>query len=134
MRSKQVPLLCATTMFLMMSECAVAEEKVCPLVRMAELEIDPTHLERFKASAKEQIEAAVRVEPGVLALYAVSVKDNPALIRVFEMYADEEAYRAHLDTPHFKRFREETNDIVKSRKLIDTVPIILGAKAKQGLR
>jgi quinol monooxygenase YgiN len=121
-------------MLLMMSERAVAEEKACPFVRIAELEIDPAHLERFKASAKEQIEAAVRVEPGVLALYAVSVKDNPALIRVFEMYADEEAYRAHLDTPHFKRFREETNDIVKSRKLIDTVPIILGAKAKQGLR
>jgi quinol monooxygenase YgiN len=57
-----------------------------------------------------------------------------ALIRVFEMYADEEAYRVHLETPHFKRFREETNDIVKSRKLIDTVPIILGAKAKQELR
>jgi quinol monooxygenase YgiN len=45
----------------------------------------------------------------------VSVKDNPALIRVFEMYADEEAYKAHLETPHFKIFREETNDIVKSR-------------------
>jgi quinol monooxygenase YgiN len=115
----------------MISERAVAEEKVCPFVRIAELEIDPTHLERFKASAKQQIKAAVRVEPGVLALYAVSVKDNPTFIRVFEVYADEEAYRAHLDTPHFKRFREETNDIVKSRKLIDTVPIILGAKTKQ---
>ena len=103
---------------------------MCPFVRIAELEIDPTQFVRFKASAKEQIEAAVRVEPGVLALYAVFVKDNPALIRVFEMYADEEAYRAHLDTPHFKRFREETNDIVKSRKLIDAVPIILGTKAK----
>jgi hypothetical protein len=39
-------------------------------------------------------------------------------------------YRGGLETPHFKHFREETNDIVKSRKLIDTVPIILGAKAK----
>ena len=68
--------------------------------------------------------------PGVLAPYAVSVKENPTLIRVFEIYADEAAFRAHLETPHFKRFREETNDIVKSRKLIDTVPIILVAKAK----
>jgi hypothetical protein len=37
-------------------------------VRLAELEIDPAHLERFKVSAKKQIEAAVRMEPGVLAL------------------------------------------------------------------
>ena len=49
---------------------------------------------------------------------------------MFGIYADKAAYRTHLETPHFKRFREETNDIVKSRKLIDTMPIILGAKAK----
>jgi len=130
MRIKQALLLCAPALFLMMNECAVADEKGGPFVRLAELEIDSAHLERFKASAKKQIEAAVRLEPGVLALYAVFVKDNPALIRVFEIYADEAAYRAHLGMPHFKRFREETNDIVKSRKLIDTVPIILATKTK----
>jgi len=130
MRIKQVLLLCATILFLTLNEGAVADDKGRPFVRIAELEIDSAQLERFKAAAAEQIEAAVRVEPGVLALYAVSVKDNPALIRVFEIYVDEAAYRSHLETPHFKRFREETNDIVKSRKLIDTVPIILAAKAK----
>jgi quinol monooxygenase YgiN len=114
----------------MMSEPAVAEQVEHPFVRIAELEVDAAHLERFKAAATEQIAAAVRVEPGVLALYAVSVRENPALIRVFEIYADEAAYRAHLETPHFKRFREATNDIVKSRKLIDTMPIILAVKAK----
>jgi hypothetical protein len=36
---------------------------------------------------------------------------------------------AHLETPHCKRLREETNDM-KSRKLIDMVPIILGAKSE----
>jgi len=128
MRIKQVLLLCATFLFLTLNEGAVADDKGRPFVRIAELEIDPAQLERFKAAATEQIEAAVRVEPGVLALYAVSVKDNPALIRVFEIYVDEAAYRAHLETPHFKRFREGTNDIVKSRKLIDTEPIILAAK------
>ena len=81
MRIKQALLLCAPALFLMMNECAVADEKGGPFVRLAELEIDSAHLERFKASAKKQIEAAVRLEPGVLALYAAFVKDNPALIR-----------------------------------------------------
>jgi quinol monooxygenase YgiN len=112
------------------SEGALAEEVGRSYVRIAALEIDPAQLERFKDAAKAQIEAAMRVEPGVLALYAVSVKDNPSLIRVFEIYADADAYKAHLETPHFKKFRESTNEIVKSRKLIDTVPIMLGAKAK----
>jgi hypothetical protein len=39
-------------------------------------------------------------------------------------------YMAHLETPYFKKFRVATNDIVKSRKLIDAAPIVLGAKAK----
>jgi quinol monooxygenase YgiN len=117
-------------LFLIMGEGAVTKEVQHPFVRLAELEIDPAHLERFKESATAQIEAAVRLEPGVLALYAVSVKDDPSLVRVFELYANEDAYGAHLETPHFKRFREQTNDFVKSRKLIDMMPIILGAKAK----
>jgi hypothetical protein len=57
----------------MMSERAVAEENGHPFVRIAELEVDAAHLERFKTAATEQIATAVRVEPGVLALYAVSV-------------------------------------------------------------
>ena len=64
---------------------------------LAELEIDPAQLERFNNAARAQIEAAVRVEPGVGALYAASVKHDPSLIRVFEIYADEDAYKAHLE-------------------------------------
>ena len=109
---------------------AQAQELRQPYVRVAEIEIDPAQIEPFRAAAKEQIEAAVRLEPGVLTLYSVADREDPSLVFVFEIYADEAAYMAHLETSHFKHFREETNDIVKSRKLIDTVPIILAAKAK----
>jgi quinol monooxygenase YgiN len=99
-------------------------------VRLAELEIDPVRLASFNAAIREQIETAVGVEPGVLALYAVSEKDDPAHVRVFEIYADEDAYNTHLLTPHFRRFRATTENMVRSRKLLDAVPIMLGAKAK----
>jgi len=98
-------------------------------VRLAELEIDPAELERFNAAITEGIETAVRVEPGVLVLYAVSEKDDPARVRVFEIYRDENAYRAHLETPHFRKFRAATENMVRSRRLLDAVPIVLGAKA-----
>jgi quinol monooxygenase YgiN len=101
-----------------------------PYIRIAELAIDPAQLESFNAAIKESIETAVRVEPGVLALYAVSEADNPAHVRVFEIYVDADAYRTHLETPHFGKFRATTADMVKSRKLIDAVPIVLGTKAK----
>jgi len=106
-----------------------AEPAPKPLVRMAELEIDPGQLDRYKAAVTEEIETSIRVEPGVLAIYAVSVKDDPSHLRFFEIYADEAAYRRHLDSAHFKKYVETTRLMIKSRKLIETVPIVLGSKA-----
>ncbi|NOT61533.1 MAG: antibiotic biosynthesis monooxygenase [Acidobacteria bacterium] len=107
-----------------------AMQKQTPLVRLAELEIDPAQLELYTAALKEEIEASIRLEPGVLTLYAVAEKDHPTRIRMFETYADEAAYKAHLETPHFKKYKTGTQAMVKSLKLIETTPILLGAKAK----
>ena len=69
-------------------------------------------------------------EPGVLVLYAVSEKDNPTHIRVFEVYASTEAYRAHLEAPQFKKYKAVTENMVKSLKLVQTTPVALAAKAR----
>jgi 4-carboxymuconolactone decarboxylase len=105
-------------------------QKQDPLVRIAELEIDPAQLENYKAMLKEEIEISIRVEPGVLTLYAVAEKENPTRIRIFETYASVEAYQAHLETPHFKKYKVGAQAMVKSLKLVETTPILLGAKAK----
>ena len=107
-----------------------AQQMHSRVVRLAELRIDPGQLEDYKAALREEIEAAIRLEPGVLTLYAVSVKGDPAQIRIFEMYADVAAYEAHLQTPHFKKYKTGTQGMVKSLVLVETDPILLGAKAK----
>jgi quinol monooxygenase YgiN len=107
-----------------------AQQAPDPQVRLAEIDIDPTQLESYKAALKEEIDASIRAEPGVLSLYAVAEKDNPTKIRVFEIYANQESYEAHLETAHFKKYKSVTQEMVKSLKLIETVPIMLGAKGK----
>jgi quinol monooxygenase YgiN len=109
---------------------ATGAESQSQYVRIAELEIDPAQLENFKAAIRESVETSVRVEPGVLALYAVAEKDDPTRFRVFEVYTDAEAYRTHLETPHFRKFRATTENMVKSRKLLDAVPVAMSAKAR----
>lgn len=109
---------------------AIAQDDSGKVVRLAELEIDPDQLESYKAALKEEIEASIRVEPGVLTLYAVSVRDHPTQIRLFEMYASPAAYQAHLQTPHFKQYKIATQGMVKSLRLLETDPILLGAKAR----
>jgi quinol monooxygenase YgiN len=109
---------------------ALAEAARDPYVRVAEIEIDPAQLEAFKAAVKEEIESSVRVEPGILALYAVSDKDNPAHVIVFEMYADRDAYKAHLETPHFRKYKTDADGLVPQA---ETVPIALSANGSPGM-
>ena len=100
------------------------------VVRLAELEIDSAHLEDFKAALREEIDASIRIEPGVLTLYAVALRVNPTHIRILETYADEAAYKSHLETAHFKKYKTATQGMVKFLKLVETEPIMLGAKGK----
>jgi 4-carboxymuconolactone decarboxylase len=99
-------------------------------VRVARIVVDSAQLEEYNAALKENVEAAVRVEPGVLALYAVADKAHPTHITVFEIYASEEAYKAHLQTPHFKKYKSTTLKMVKSLELMDTSPIALAHKPR----
>jgi quinol monooxygenase YgiN len=99
-----------------------------PLVRLAELEIDPAQLSAYEAALKEEIAASIRLEPGVLKLYAVSVKDHPNQIRMLEMYRNQASYQAHLNAPHFKRYKTATQRMVKSLTLIETEPLLLGER------
>lgn len=64
-------------------------------------------------------------------MYAMSDKENPAHITILEVYADEDAYNAHLQSPHFKRYKDAVQGIVTALKLVDTVPIIFGANVKR---
>ena len=120
-------------MSLMISACTPsrsARSLSRPVVRLAELEIDAAQLDSYKAFLREEIETSIRVEPGVLTLYAVSIQGQPVQIRIFEMYADRAAYEAHLKTPHFLKYKTGTQDMVKSLRLLETDPVILGAKPK----
>jgi quinol monooxygenase YgiN len=82
-----------------------------PVVRIAELEIDDGHAAAYGDALKEEIATSIRVEPGVLALYAVSVKDQSSQIRIFETYKDQAAYESHVQTAHFKKYKAETHGI-----------------------
>ncbi|MNF03577.1 hypothetical protein D3C80_2029270 [compost metagenome] len=65
----------------------------------------------------------MKVEPGVIAIFPMYVKEDPSQIRIVEIYANKEAYLSHLETPHFKYYKTETLKMVKSLKLLDMTAI-----------
>lgn len=133
MKTKQVMIfglpLIASCLFLAIQR-GYSEPVDDRIVRLAELAIYPDQLDAYKAALKEEISASIRIEPGVLTLYAVSVKDHPEQIRLFETYRNAAAYQAHLQSPHFKKYKEQTKQMVKSLTLLETDPILLGSKFK----
>lgn len=109
---------------------SIAQMESKQMVRLAKLVIDSTQLEAYNALLKEEIEASVRLEPGVLTLYAVSEKEHPNHITILEIYADKEAYKSHVLTPHFLKYKNGSKDMVKSLELVETVPLVPGMKIK----
>ena len=99
-------------------------------MRIAELEIDPAQLDGYKLALREEIETSIRVEPGVLTLYAVSLKEHPEQVRLFETYRDAAAYESHIQSPHFKTYKDRTRQMVKLLTLVETEPILLGSKSR----
>lgn len=128
--SKSLLLTLFTISAVIFSYQDVSAQQAGKVVHIAKLQIDPAQLDNYKVALKEQIETAVKVEPGVLTLHAVADKDNPAHITVFEIYTDTASYKAHLQTPHFQKYKTSTKDMVKSLELIDVVPVVLGTKEK----
>ena len=100
------------------------------MVRLSRIIIDPERLEEYNAYLKEEIEVSMRLEPGVLLLYAMAEKDHPNKVTILEIYADETAYRSHIETPHFQKYKQGTLSMVEELELTDTTPLLPGLKIK----
>lgn len=97
-------------------------------IRIAHLRIKPERMHAFTTAVKEGMEAALRVEPGVVAIYAAADKSDSTRLTFFEMYVDEEAYQLHRNTPHFQKYFHTTKDMITERVLLEAVPVELRDK------
>ena len=127
---KRTILLVCCLLTLFVSNNISAQQKH-QIVRLAKTQVDPAQLESYKAALKESIEASVRLDPGVLTYYAVADKANPSHITILEIYADSAAYQSHIETAHFKKYKNTVKDMVKSLELVDVDLIDAATKQKQ---
>lgn len=114
-------ILFMTAMFLISCDNAASPAQ---MVRLARIVVDSAQLENYKAFLKEEIETSLEIEPGVLTLYAVFEKDRPTHLTILERYADTAAYKSHIKTSHFLKYKNGTLAMVKELQLIDTDPLI----------
>jgi len=93
------------------------------MVRISEIEIFPEFLEEYRSILNEESAASVKIEPGVVSLFAMYQKESPTQVRIVEIYANKDAYQSHLKTPHFQHYKTATLKMVKSLKLVDMTDV-----------
>lgn len=106
---------------LVLSATAVAQEKM--IVRLAEIEVYPEHLQEYLKYANEVDRLSVEREPGVVCLFPMQSAEDSTQIRILEIYASEEAYQSHIKTDHFQTYKQGTMHMVKSLKLPTMKPL-----------
>jgi quinol monooxygenase YgiN len=122
-----------TTLLLVLSlglvQKGFAQEKK-QMVRLAKIVIDSAQIETYNAFLKEEIETSMRVEKGVLLLYAVSEQKKPTHITILEIFANVDAFQSHIKTPHFLKYKTATKDMIKSLEVLEADPLVPGMKVK----
>ena len=115
---------------LVLSVTAVAQEKATSvnsyktmIVRLAEIEVYPEHLQEYLKFANEVDRLSVEREPGVVCLFPMQSAEDSTQIRILEIYASEEAYQSHIKTEHFLKYKQGTLHMVKSLKLPTMRPL-----------
>lgn len=128
--SKLVLIVAISILTFSFSKNAMAQQKN-QMVRLAKIQVDPAQLEQYNKALKEQMTTAVSVEPGVLTYYAVADKNDPSHITILEIYADTAAYKSHIETVHFKKYKETVQHMVKSLELEGVT--LVGVAKKPGM-
>jgi quinol monooxygenase YgiN len=89
------------------------------IIRISEIEIDSSYLQEYKNILQIEAKASVQKESGVVAIFPMYQKENPAQIRILEIYSNKSAYENHIKSPHFLKYKASTLKMVKSLRLID---------------
>ena len=92
-------------------------------VRLSKIQVNPDFLEEYMNFAMEVGTVSLQTEPGVLTMYAVADKENPCNITILETYSSQEAYRSHIASEHFQKYKQGTLHMVDSLVLDDVTPL-----------
>lgn len=87
-------------------------------------EISSDNIQFFVPLVHANAQASVRDEVGCQQFDVLIDPAQPNVVFLYEIYDDAAAFQAHLTTPHFKSFDEQTSGMVASKQ-IDTFAQVL---------
>ncbi|WP_300935731.1 putative quinol monooxygenase [uncultured Muribaculum sp.] len=93
------------------------------IIRYSVIDIIPEHLKEYLPLALEVGEVSMKTEPGVLAMYPTVADDDSCRVTILEIYSSRDAYKSHIASRHFQKYKQSTLHMVKSLQLLDQKPM-----------
>ena len=85
------------------------------LALVVEFRIKPAHVDAFDAAIRANARASLESEPGCRQFDVCRDPDDAALFFLYELYDDEAAIQAHLQSPHFLQMTAATASWVEAK-------------------
>ncbi|WP_189339530.1 antibiotic biosynthesis monooxygenase family protein [Pectobacterium peruviense] len=92
------------------------------------VEVKPEFQTAFKNIVLPEMAQSLRVEKGVFAMYAATDTKNLHRWYFYEIYASEEDYQLHRQTPHFRDYLKQTAHMSARKESIPVKPVFLRNK------
>lgn len=92
------------------------------------VEVKPEFQTDFKNIVLPEMAVSLKVEKGVLAMYAGTDSQTPNRWYFYEIYASEEDYQLHRKTPHFQDYLRRTAHMSARKDAIPVTPVFLRNK------
>lgn len=110
----------------------LGDKKVQPTAQMrtklVKVEVNPQDNQQFAQIITAEMAQSLKVEDGVIAMYAATEQAQPNKWLFFEIYANDAAYDAHRQTPHFNDYLKQTEKMVVDKQMLEIEPAYLGNK------
>lgn len=85
---------------------------------IVELKIKSGDMEAFVPLIKANAAASLANEPGCQQFDVCLDEDSAARVWLYEVYDDAAAFKAHLQTAHFKSFDESTAEMIADKRVV----------------
>lgn len=106
----------------------MAQDSLAPVAQafvvVAEFVVKPGCMDAFMAHALDDASHSLSEEAGCLQFDVLRLSDQPDAVVFYEVYRSQQAFDAHLRTPHVERFRAILTQLVQSER-----PVRLLARA-----
>ena len=86
-------------------------------VAVVRFEVKPDRVEDFRAAVEQHAATALAREPGCRQFDVCIDATSPGHVLTYEVFDDEAAFKAHLESPHMAEFRAKVKDMVAARRV-----------------